>query len=190
MTVVLTVNICINDGLANGTQGILRQIVYEKDNIITRYSREEKSIILKKVPKYVVIELVDRTVGGYSGLPPNHVPIWPVKQTCVRSIRSRDGSKIQRRFQRYQLPLTPAFAFTDFKCQGRTLNKAVVDLAGGGTSTGMYVMLSRVQRLTDLLILRPFRESVLNMKIPLSLAAEFDRLDKCAQDTKKLERWP
>src|SRR3982751_2518036 len=33
MKVVLTVNICTNDGLANGAQGILRQIVYDQDAI-------------------------------------------------------------------------------------------------------------------------------------------------------------
>jgi hypothetical protein len=42
----------------------------------------------------------------------------------------------------------PAFAFTDYKCQGQTLGKVVVDL-NEGTSAGIYVMLSRVQRMED-----------------------------------------
>ena len=92
------------------------------------------------------------------------VPVYPVKASCRHTIWRRDGSNIQPVFQRVQLPLTPAFAFTDYKCQGRTLRKAIVDLAEGVTSTGVYVMLSRVQRLDDLLILRPFKESVLDMK--------------------------
>ena len=83
----------------------------------------------------------------------------PPKIACIRSVRSRDGSVIRQNFQRFQLPLAPAFAFTDFKCQGRTLQKVAVDLSSRVTGTAAYVMLSRVQRLQDLLILRPFRES-------------------------------
>ena len=92
--------------------------------------------MLKKPPKYVVIELVDTTPG-----------INPVKRGCVYTVWRRDGTKIQKSFQRFQLPLTPAFAFTDYKCQGRTLQKVVIDLAGDNTSHGTYVMLSRVRKL-------------------------------------------
>ena len=65
-----------------------------------------------------------------------------------------------------------------------------MDLAEGATCTGMYVMLSRVQRLVDLLILRHFNESLLDMKIPAALKEEFKRLDDCARRTEKLEKWP
>jgi hypothetical protein len=51
----------------------------------------------------------------------------------------------------------------------------------------MYVMLSRVRRLEDLIILRPFKESALNMKISNALSAELKRLDDCAKNTEKLE---
>src|SRR5262249_46975963 len=122
--------------------------------------------------------------------PPNHVPVYPVKAPCVHTIRRRDGNQIRHSFQRFQLPLTPAFAFTDYKCQGRTFQKAIVDLAEGATSTGIYVMLSRVRRLEDLLILRPFKESLLDVRIPSALREEFQRLEDCAQETERLERWP
>ena len=71
-----------------------------------------------------------------------------------------------------------------------TLQKAVVDFAEGSTSTGVYVMLTRVQRLTDLLILRPFKLSILNLKLHPALQAELRRLEECAQETARLERWP
>ena len=65
-----------------------------------------------------------------------------------------------------------------------------MDLAEGATSTGMYVMLSRVRKLEDLLILRPFKESLLDMKIPSALREELKRLEECARNTESLERWP
>ena len=80
--------------------------------------------------------------------------------------------------------------FTDYKCQGQTLQKAVVDLANDGATNGAYVMLSRVQRLEDLLILRPFKESVLDTRLPPALRAELERLDECAEETAKLDSWP
>lgn len=187
--VLITTNICANDGLANGSEGILRQIVYEAGTIDYSSSKAE-SLILKTPPKYAVIELTGRKCGRYEGLPVNHAPIYPTKMKCTYTRRRRDGSKISYQFQRTQLPLTPGFAFTDYKCQGRTLEKTVVDLAEGATSTGIYVMLSRVQKLEDLLILRPFKESALDIKISTALREELKRLEDCAKETEKLERWP
>jgi hypothetical protein len=187
MKVALTVNICTNDGMANGARGILRQIVYDEESAEQSHSHQGKAIVLKKPPKYVVVELIGATPGAYEGLPPNHVPIYPIKRGCVHTIWRR---KVQKNFQHSQLPLTPAFAFTDYKCQGRTLEKAVVDLSDDGTSNGVYVMLSRVQRLEDLLILRPFKESTLDTRPPPTLRAKFKRLEECAQKTENLEMWP
>jgi len=189
MRVVFTINICTNDGIANGAEGILCQIVYDQDSI-DRLSSRGRSIVLKAPPKFAVVELIDRTPGVFEGLPPGHVPVHPVKVSCVHTIWQHDGNKIQYNFQRFQLLLTPAFAFTDYKCQGRTLQKAVVDLAEGVTSTGMYVMLSRVRRLEELLILRPFKESLLDARIPPALHDELKRLEECARNTELLERWP
>ncbi|KAF8344842.1 hypothetical protein F5887DRAFT_837590, partial [Amanita rubescens] len=45
---------------------------------------------------------------------------------------------------------------TAHKSQGQTLNKAIVDLKDTRGTEAPYVMLSRVRRLDDLLILRPF----------------------------------
>jgi len=189
MKVVLTVNICVPDGLANGAQGTLRQIVYDKDSVDLS-SQRGKIIVLKCPPKYVVIELFDKSPGSYEGLPPNHVPIYPLKRGCVYTFWRHDGSKIQRNFQRWQLPLAPAFAFTDYKCQGQTLKKVIVDLANDNGNISTYVMLSRVQKLENLLILRPFKESVLETQLSPALEAEFKRLDECAEKTLQLKTWP
>ena len=44
-------------------------------------------------------------------------------------------------------------------------------------------MLSRVQRLEDLIILRSFNESTLNMKLSPALVTEFNRQYACAKKT-------
>jgi hypothetical protein len=44
-------------------------------------------------------------------------------------------------------------------------------------------MLSQVQKLEDLLILRLFNESVLDARLSLALKAEYKRQDECAERT-------
>ncbi len=60
---------------------------------------------------------------------------------------------------RTQLPILPAFAITTYKAQGLTMNKIVVDLQvplGTLKVASIYVPLSRVKRVEDVAILRPF----------------------------------
>ena len=92
---------------------------------------------------------------------------WTISEVETLSLQIiRDGCWVATYARAtVNVPLTPAFAFTDFKCQRCTLQKTIVDLAGSGKShNSVYVMLSRVQRLEDLIILRSFNESTLNMK--------------------------
>ncbi|CAG8662930.1 22092_t:CDS:10, partial [Cetraspora pellucida] len=158
--VVITINICANDNLANGLQGILQKIVYDKDSI-DPLPCDKNKVILKSPPKYVIVKLIDRAPGSYQDLQPNHVPIYPVKHACVQTIWKCDGSKIQRRFQQFQLLLTLAFVFTDYKCQERTLHKVIVNLIGSNTSNDIW--------------------------ISPALCAEFNKLDKCIQRTNQLK---
>ena len=66
------------------------------------------------------------------------------------------GEVVKRVVTRSQLPLLPEYAFTDYKSQGRTLDKAIVDLQTAKNLQSVYVMLSRVRSLSGLAILRPF----------------------------------
>eukprot|EP00662_Eupelagonemidae_sp_cell21_P041057 gene41057-65910_t len=69
---------------------------------------------------------------------------------------------------RTQLPLAPGWAVTCHASQGSTLDAAVVELnlPPGASAIAAYVAISsslathRVRRLTDLLILTPFKADV------------------------------
>jgi len=84
MKLILTFNVCTNDGLANG-EGILRQIVFDEDSV-DRANSQGKSIVLKKAPKYVIVKLLEENPGAYDKLPPKHIPIYPIKCACVHTI--------------------------------------------------------------------------------------------------------
>src|SRR5260364_339979 len=158
MKVILTVNICIHDNLANGTQGIIRQIIYN-ENSISILPHHKNTFMLDKPPKYVIIELINTTAGSYKDLPYNHILIYPIKRECMYTAYKRDGSKLQKKFQRLQIPLTLAYAFTDYKCQGHTLQKVIIDLSISSAYNSTYVMLSCAQILNNLLILKLFKDS-------------------------------
>ena len=84
---------------------------------------------------------------------------------------------------RLQLPLLPAYAYTDYKSQGKTLSHAVVDLQSTSTLQGAYVMLSRVRSLKGLLILRPFVPSKVCGRLSQELRDELQRIELLAQIT-------
>ena len=128
------------------------------------------------------MELNDISVKPLDGLPPNHVPIAPMKQSFSVNM---PGKQKQVSVNRCHFPLVPRFSCTAHKSQGQTLSKAVVDLVPVRKNVDIefaYVPLSRVRRLEDLTILRPFNESVLKAKVNEACAAmmdEFKAKDKC-----------
>ena len=72
------------------------------------------------------------------------------------------------------------------KSQSQTLNKVIVDLKLPNETddiAAVYVRLSRVKRLTDLVILRPFDYKALLIKPNKFQLAEIERLDKLYLET-------
>ena len=88
---------------------------------------------------------------------------------------------------RTHFPLVPRFSCTAHKSQGQTLPKAIVDLVPHSGIKKVeiefsYVPLSRVRRLEDLTILRPFDPSILKAQVNQGCAAmmeEFKQKDLC-----------
>jgi ATP-dependent exoDNAse (exonuclease V) alpha subunit len=90
--------------------------------------------------------------------------------------------------KRRALPLVRAYCITTHKSQGQTLNKVVIDLKLPNETddiAAVYVSLSRVKRLDDLMILRHFDHKVLLIKPGKSQLAEIERLDKLYSETQK-----
>ncbi|CAF1424716.1 unnamed protein product [Adineta ricciae] len=84
------------------------------------------------------------------------------------------------------LPLVPAYAITTHKNQGQTFNNVVIDLKLPSRTddiAAIHVPLSRVKRLTDLIILRHFDYKTLLMKPIKPQVNETERLDKLYTET-------
>ncbi|KAF8598562.1 hypothetical protein BDV93DRAFT_498589 [Ceratobasidium sp. AG-I] len=100
------------------------------------------------------------------------------------SIVQKDGhvEPVKRSVQRHQFPITPAYAFTDYRSQGQTITAAIIDIAHPPTGRGLnihnvYVALSRCSGRDNLRILRDFDRTILMKPLELELLKEDERLE-------------
>ena len=129
--VMLTTNLGVQVGLVNGA--------------VVAICYDDAGESPPRLPVAVTVRF-----DSFSGptLSDGSVPITPLRRTWLSTDKT---------CSRLQLPLKLAWAVTIHKCQGMTLNKAVVDLGKKEFSAGLtFVACSRVRQLKDLLFVTPF----------------------------------
>ncbi|CAF4200146.1 unnamed protein product [Rotaria sordida] len=202
MPVLLTENVATELGLSNGTRGIFRQLVYDESSEDVRYQDKNFPPNTKFItqPKYALVEFPGCKLDNkLAELQSKIVPIAISEQTFLFDAKEllpenvAKAAKINKKttkltVKRKALPLIPAYSMTTYKSQGQTLGKIIVDLVmppGPIELASVYVPLSRVKRLDDLLIIRPFEFGTLQVKPSTAQIEELKRLDKIAQSTRK-----
>ena len=204
MPVLLTDNIACELGLSNGTQGIFRKLIYDDQEELGVFKVKSdvfpsNTIYIRK-PLYALVEInTSQVETNLEGLRPKLIPIPLIKKRFTVPIkqlfghlfeRVQGGRKIPQVIQvtKTQLPIVPAFAITTYKAQGLTMNKIVVDLqvpVGALQVASIYVPLSRVKRVEDTVILRPFDMKVLQVRPTSAQDAELKRLDELDRKTQR-----
>lgn len=175
MPVVLTHNYDVAGGVVNGAEGILKAVRYETDSEGRRYATS------------CVVSMPSCRSEPLSFLEDKEVVALPETTSCKLK---NFYSKAEFRFSRSQLPIMPAFAYTDYKAQGRTMEKVIVDLQSCRNLQSVYVMLSRAKSLDGLLILRDFPSKQLCNPLSGDLRTELKRLDALALETDRTSRDP
>jgi len=95
---------------------------------------------------------------------------------------------------RYQVPVTPAWAITDYKVQGSTYDAVTLDLHRQNVTSNKdasshnrycscYVQLSRVRSLQSLFLLQPITLNDVNAKPDKLLLVEDERIAQLAAST-------
>ena len=131
--IMLRKNLCVEKGLVDGTLGTVRDIVYEVGEGPPA------------LPHTLLIEF-DRYLGPF--IRNRLFPLRPSKSNWKER-----GVDCTRR----QFAINVAYALTIHKAQGLTLDKAIVEVGAKEAAAGLtYVALSRVRRLEDLILARPF----------------------------------
>ncbi|CAF3571746.1 unnamed protein product, partial [Rotaria socialis] len=151
-------------------------------------------------PKYALVEFLNCKLDSeLAELQAKIIPIpisektflFDVKELLAENVAK--AAKINKKntkisIKRKALPLIPAYSMTTHKSQGQTLGKIIIDLVmppGPVEVASVYVPLSRVNRLDDLLIIRPFEFAALQVKPSTAQREELKRLDRIAKSTPK-----
>ncbi|XP_066932700.1 uncharacterized protein [Clytia hemisphaerica] len=130
--VMLTRNLWSDVGLCNGSLGIVKDIIFQRNHLPPA------------LPIAVIVKFDRYTGPSFFDDEDNCVPIVPIIETS-----SEDN--VQK--ERMQIPLKLAWSITIHKSQGLTLDKVVVDLGKKESMDGLtYVALSRVKKLRDMVI--------------------------------------
>ena len=204
MPVLLQENIACELGLSNGTQGIFHELVYGPTSEPTNGSDEgvftTDTVFVRNV-QYALVEIPKSKIKNLESLDPLIIPIPVVEKTFdvnleklyadkgpIMKISKDKKLKTTISVKRRTLPLIPAYSITTHKSQGQTLPKIVLDLnmpPGMIEVASAYVPLSRVQQLTDLVILQDFNISALQVKPSKGQIAELNRLTVIFEQTKQ-----
>ena len=207
MPVLLQENIACEVGLSNGTQGIFRELIYDPTSELTNGSDEgvfTTDTAFVRNAKYALVEIPKSKTKKLDSLDPLIIPIPVIEKTFDVNLEKlyADRGSIMKIFKdiklkttisvkRKTLPLIPAYSITTHKSQGQTLPKIVIDLnmpSGMVEVASAYVPLSRVQQLTDLIILQGFSISALQVKPSKGQIPELNRLAIIFEQTKR--RYP
>ena len=202
MPVLLTKNVATELALSNGTHGIFRQVVYKESPADVQFHNTNFPANTKFIthPKYALVEFSHCKVDSeLAELQPKIIPITISEKTFLfdakelLSYNVAKAAKINKRttkisIKRKAFPLIPAYSMTTHKSQGQTLEKVIIDLVTPPEPTevaSVYVPLSRVKRLDNILIIRPFEFATLQVKPSIAQLQELKRLDTIAQNTQK-----
>ncbi|CAF2058057.1 unnamed protein product [Rotaria magnacalcarata] len=202
MPVLLTENVATELGLSNGTRGIFHQLVYEESSADIQFQDKNFPTNTKFItqPKYALVEFPNCKLDSeLAELQAKIIPIPISEQTFLFDVKEllaenvANAAKINKKttkisIKRKALPLIPAYSMTTHKSQGQTLGKIIIDLVmppGSVEVASVYVSLSRVKRLDDLLIIRPFEFAALQVKPSTAQREELKRLDRIAKSTPK-----
>jgi len=167
---MITQNYDVENGIVNGCVGMLEKVNYTTDDEGHRHAHS------------CVIRAEKPTGPPLPHLQEHQIPVL-TDETMLTF--THPHSHLRSSFQRNQLPITPAFAFTAHKSQGNTLKSAILDLESCLTTEAVYVMLSRVKKSENIRILRPFRKGKINTRISQDLRMEFRRLEFLHTETLK-----
>lgn len=141
----LTTNVDVTDGLTNGAEYVIKNVDYRVEN------SSRPSII------WVLFSDVDigkkqrrENMHLYNTKPINR---YDMDTNCRSTRQFRTNHKSQVQILRRQFPVRPASAKTIHRCQGDTLNAAVVDFPRSTQEHMHYVGLSQVRNSSSLHII-------------------------------------
>ena len=180
MKVMVTSNIATDLDITNGARGSMVDIIL---------SAEEPPlgdacvVELKHLPQCVLVKLNRTRAARLDSLDAGVIPIFPAKSS-MQIVLARKTKTVTR----FQYPITAAYCFTDYRSQGQTIPRVIVDIASPPTGKlllfNLYVALSRSSGQETFRLLREFDDEIFLGAHEAELVLEDERLDGLDQETK------
>jgi hypothetical protein len=156
------------------------------------FDLNDRYVLSSLPPACVLVEYDQPTGFNFPGLAPNVHPFFPRKHSGeIKDLFTKRGVSVRR----CQVPLTPAFAITDYKAQGHTMEELEVDLNFDKMTygsphykwTSFNLQLKRVTKFKGLCLRNPITLADVRFRPDERLAKEMARLEQLAEATE--ERW-
>lgn len=159
MEVMVTYNVETELDIANGARATIVGIVMDEGEPPLDLRKAE--ITLRRLPAYILVKMHQTKAPRLEGLEERVLPLEPMERKFSVDLPAGKG---KRSVHRRQLPITAAYAFTDYRGQGQTLETVVVDIGpvptGKLTPFNAYVALSRAAGADRIRLLRDFDDSL------------------------------
>jgi len=182
MKAMIQANISVEASIANGTRGVIEEIILDPLEDAVHEIDEDGVVRLKYPPAMVLFRPNNPTSIRFPGIPEGLIPLTPTKATFT--VEGRDGKK--HKIARKQYPLVPGYAFTDYKSQGQTIECVIIDIGkplfGHLSPFGVYVALSRSRGRETIRLLRDFDDKLFQNHPSEELRIEMERLEALDKD--------
>lgn len=183
MPVMVTLNLRTELDVANGMRGeIVKIVLDERERVEDNHSSK---IRLQYPVRYILVKLHRTKAPQLEGLSENVIPISPISKSFNINVASQRVT-----VTRTQLPITPAYAFTDYRGQGQTIDPVYIDIGtppyGHLTPFNLYVALSRGTCREHIRLLRDFDERLVQQHPSEYLRLEDERLQLLNNETKSM----
>ncbi|KAG8728410.1 hypothetical protein FRC12_021771 [Ceratobasidium sp. 428] len=189
---MVTTNVNTDINVTNGSRGVIVGMKLGPEE--PAFNEADPVVKLTRLPTYILVRLNRTQASSLPGLEDGVIPVVPAEQgyriTILIAQRNRQVKEITRSVKRLQFPITPAYAFTDYRSQGQTISAAIVGIAEPPTGgelkrANVYVALSRCSGRDSIRILRNFNQNILKKPVDLDLKKEDERLEELNSITKR-----
>ena len=149
MKIMVLSNVAPAAGVANGSRGLITDIILDPRETFNPSPLQTRRLLYP--PSVILFAPLYPSPVHFEDLSPGVVPLFPLTKT----FKMKSGRSVRRT----QYSLTPAYAFTDYKSQGQTIECVIVDLvkppSGKLNGFNVYVSLSRSLGRENIRLLRP-----------------------------------
>ncbi|KFZ24678.1 hypothetical protein V502_00843, partial [Pseudogymnoascus sp. VKM F-4520 (FW-2644)] len=184
MPIMLQQNTNTYAGLVNGMRGTAEEVILDA-SVQASWMELDSQFVLCTAPLICVLvrPAHDHNLS-FSNVPDGLVPVFPVQMSG--QIPNMPGLS----FYRHQVPLTLGFAFTDYKSQGSTFDRLILDLLFGKQrsvdqhgKTSINFQLGRVKSLSGVWLREPITLKDVSFTPHSDLQVELSRLEDLQEQT-------